>query len=183
MTWNRLFPLAVVVAGASFIVACSSSAKSTSPGSSAVPVVSTVATRHLDLTGTYVQPAVTPTGIKNTGSNTSPFQVDSGTTWHGDLEGQTSFKMQGIVNLQTFATRGTNDETFTGSVATLGSGHLHLQETFSVSSTGVLSLDATIVSGDGALSGLRGRMHFAGHSDPLTGAGTGTYTASFVSTS
>jgi hypothetical protein len=181
MTRSRLFVIAVIGGGASLVAACSGSATAAPHASSAVPVASTVAERQLDLNGTYVQPPVNITGIKTTGAATSPFQATGGTMWHGDLEGQTSFTIKGIVNLQTGASHGTNDETFTGSVRGLGSGHLHLQETFTVSAQAVLSLDATIVSSDGALSGLRGRMHFEGPSDLQTGAGSGTYTASFVS--
>src|SRR5262245_38971284 len=101
MTRYGLFVLTAVATGAPLVAACPRSAKSAPHAAAAVPVASTVAERHLELDGTYVQPAVTPTGMKATGSNTSPFQVQSGTVWHGDLEGQTTFKLSGVVNLKT----------------------------------------------------------------------------------
>jgi hypothetical protein len=174
--------LGVGAAVASLLAACSGSAKATPDASSTATVGSTVAARHLNLKGTYISPPIKISGIENTGSKPSPFRADGGDIWHGGLEGRTTFVMRGLVNLQTLANHGTSNETFTGSVATLGSGHLHLQDTFTLSEKGVLSLDATVVSGDGALAGVRGRIHFGGKHNVSTGAGTGTYAGTLVTT-
>jgi hypothetical protein len=142
------------------------------------PHTAVVQAQRLALHGTYVQPPVA-FELKTTKGASSPFRGSGGTTWHGDLEGSTTFIMKGVADLKTFASRGTNEETFIGSVVGVGSGRLRLHETFTTSPDR-LSLDATIVSSDGALAHLRGRMHFEGPSDPTTGVGHGTYTATFT---
>jgi hypothetical protein len=183
MTRNFRVVLTAVAAAASLLAACSASAKAAPHAPSAAPVASTRAERQLNLKGTYMTPPMNISGIKNTGSNVSPFRGDGGDLWHGDFEGRTTFVIRGVVSLQTQASHGTSNETFTGSVATLGSGQLHFHETWTLSEKGVLALDATIVGGDGALTGVRGRMHFAGTANVSNGAGSGTYTATLVETS
>jgi hypothetical protein len=127
-----------------------------------------------------VQPAVTISRLETLpGGKRASFRADSGTVWHGDLEGRTRFVMHGVVDPTTFASSGTNDEVFTGTVAGLGSGRLHFAETFTNAADGTVSIDAHIVGAEGELEGLRGTMHFSGHGNPQTGAGTGTYTAQF----
>ena len=166
----------VIVASAVVIVAACGS--SSSKGSASVTTAPGTAPHAIALHGTYVQPAVTPEDLKVLpGGKKASYRVESGTTWHGDLEGTTKFVMHGVADVANYASTGTNDEVFTGSVKDIGSGHLHLFETWTTSAAGNLSLDARIVGSDGELAGLHGTMHFAGHGDPKTGAGTGTYTA------
>jgi hypothetical protein len=132
------------------------------------------------LHGTYVQPAVQPEDVKTLPGGKASYIVHSGTVWHGDLEGHTALVMHGVVNTKTNASTGTDTETFTGTMKGLGAGHLNFTETWSTSPSGTLALDARVVSGDGALVGVHGSMHFAGSGDPATGKGTGTYTANFT---
>jgi hypothetical protein len=87
--------------------------------------------------------------------------------------------MHGVADYKTYSGPGTVDEVFTGSVAGVGAGHLHFAETYT-DTNGNVSVDCTIVSGDGALAALRGTMHFAGSGVPATGAGRGTYVATFT---
>jgi hypothetical protein len=136
--------------------------------------------QRYELHGTYKQPAVTVEDLTPKGDGTASFRVDSGTEWHGDLEGQTKLVMHGVTTLKTLANSGTIDEVFSGSATGLGSGQLHFSEKFSVDPNGVIAIDATVVGGTGALKGLHGSMHFAGKGDPVTGEGTGTYTAAFT---
>src|SRR4029077_10311556 len=106
--------------------------------------------------GTYVQPAVTPENIQaQPDGKTATYTVNSGTTWHGDLEGATTLVMEAVHDLTTTANSGTIDETFTGTVAGIGTGHLHLSETFTIDPTGVIAIDATVLDADGDLSGLQ----------------------------
>jgi hypothetical protein len=149
--------------------------------STATTASSTSTTTTSDLDGTYLQPPVTPEDVEpQPDGETATFTVTSGTTWHGDLEGDTELTMDGVLDLTTNASSGTIDETFTGTVAGIGRGHLHLSETFTIDPTGAIEIDATVLDGDGDLSDVAGTMHFVGTGDPVTGEGGGTYTASFT---
>ena len=169
-------------AGLLLLTACSGSGSAKLGAVSPPAPSTTLAVKTYTLRGTYVQPAIKISAVKPLpGGKRDSFRGDSGTIWHGDLEGQTKFVMRGVVDVKTFASSAKVDEVFAGTVAGAGSGHLHFLETVTVDAGGTISLDARIVSGDGALSGLHGTMHFAGKSIPSTGKGDGTYTATFTS--
>ena len=108
------------------------------------------------------------------------YRSDSGTIWHGDLEGTTKFVFHGIADIKTYASVGTSNEVFTGSMVGVGSGHLRFREKLKTDAQGTLTVDATIVGSDGALDAMQGTMHFAGKGVPSTGEGSGTYTANFT---
>jgi len=165
------------VAAVGFGSGCSSSSNDSTTTSTSSPGGATT----FELTGTYVQPAVTPEDIQlQPDGKTATFTVHSGTAWHGDLEGDTEFVMEGVNDVATTANSGTIDETFTGTVAGVGEGHLHLSETFTVDPAGIIVIEATVLDGDADLEGLQGTMHFEGTSIPATGEGDGTYSASFT---
>jgi len=169
-----------IACGFAALTGCSSSTNAASPPTSTTPRSTTTAAAGRSRRGTYVQPAVTISDLETLpGGKKASFRADSGTVWHGDLEGRTEFVMHGVVDPATFASTGTNDEVFTGTVAGLGSGKLHFAERFTNAADGTVSIDARIVGAEGALEGLRGTMHFSGRGNPQTGAGTGTYTAQF----
>lgn len=86
--------------------------------------------------------------------------------------------MYDTIDEKNFTQKGTITETFTGTVAHVGSGHLHFTERFTIDKSGTLAIDATMVGSDGALAGMHGTMHFAGHIND-DGTGKGDYTASF----
>src|SRR5690349_8770930 len=114
-----------IACGVAALTGCSSSAHSASPPTT--PARSTTSTAPgRSRRGTYVQPATTPTDIKKLpGGKEASYRADSGTVWHGDLEGTTMFVIHGVVTLATNANRGTIDEVFAGSVSGIGAGHLH----------------------------------------------------------
>jgi hypothetical protein len=172
----------LVVAVTTALAACSSASASKPGAVSAANTAPAPTTRTHQLHGSYVQPALKISDLKPIpGGTKESFRADGGTIWHGDLEGRTAFVMHGVVDTKTHATSGTNTEVFTGSMAGVGRGHIHFLETFTSDAKGTLSLDATITGSDDALIGLSGTMHFAGPSNPTTGAGYGTYAATFTS--
>ncbi len=125
------------------------------------------------VSGTWVNPtaivitSITPDGAK--------FDIvyTSGTQWHGSLEGTTAFTATNLFDPATNDSTGTIDETFTGSIPGVGSGTLRFTEQYSLHQ-GIVSLDATVVSGTGQLSTVTGTIHFDGTSDDQ-GIGNGTY--------
>jgi hypothetical protein len=157
------------------LAACGSSSQPSSRPKT--PTTRVTVQKRFDIQGTYVQPAMRLVDVKSLSKGISSYRVDTGTMWHGDLEGRTKVAMRGVLNTKTFANDGIDTGTFTGHVAGIGSGHLILAESFRITPRGDLTLQARIVSGDGALAGLRGTIRFTGFSDLLTGKGAGTYTA------
>jgi hypothetical protein len=129
--------------------------------------------------GTYLQPTVRLEDVKTLSKQTSSYRVDTGTIWHGDLEGRSTVVMYGVVDTRTSANKGTDDETFTGNVKGIGSGHLTFEESFQISRKGDLTLIAHILSGDGPLAGLHGSFRLTGYSNPVTGKRLATYTGHF----
>ena len=165
------------------LAACASPShpSSSRPGAHrATPTTRVKVQKRFVLYGTYTQPAVRLEDVKTVSNIASSYRVDTGTIWHGDLEGRTTGVTHGVVNTRTLANEGTVTETFTGRVAGIGSGHLNLDELFRVTSRGDLTVTARIVGGDGALAGVHGTMHFTGYSDLLTGKRAGTYTAHII---
>jgi hypothetical protein len=97
--------------------------------------------------------------------------------WQGTWAGTTTFSTQGVTNVLTGDTRGTVDETFTGATPNGKQGTLHFLEEFTVAPfTGDFHLVAHLQSGTGAFKRSRGgTVTFVGHTDSLTGIGSGTY--------
>jgi hypothetical protein len=93
---------------------------------------------------------------------------DFATSYTGDLEGTISSNFTWMINCTSSLIEGRALETFTGSVAGVGSGTLTWATQFHASfdcGTGALSNLAgtgTIMSGTAALAGLHGTLDFAG---------------------
>jgi hypothetical protein len=93
---------------------------------------------------------------------------DFATSYSGDLTGTINSNFTWIINCTSSLIEGQGVETFTGSVASVGSGTLTWQTkfhaTFDCSTRALSKLDGTgtITSGTGALTGLRGTLIFTG---------------------
>lgn len=107
---------------------------------------------------------------------------DGVSRWSGDLTGPTSFTGRGLLPTRPAVLVGTISETFTGSVAGIGSGTLRFVETFRQDvTTGAITIDAQVVGGTGALSTVRGYLRFVGVTD-ADGVGGGTYSGGLAGT-
>jgi hypothetical protein len=121
--------------------------------------------------GSWATSAPVFTGVHPAGVN---IQVVAVSTAHfiGDFAGTTVFTGTFIIDLQGNI-RGHATEAFTGTVAGVGSGTVLFQEEATVSSAGVVRVDATITHGSGDLAHLSGRLVFNGSSAlDLSSAGT-----------
>lgn len=100
--------------------------------------------------------------------------------WSGQVAGNTTFTARVLQLARSGVLRGQLLETFTGSVQGVGSGTLTFVEQFvQNTTTGVLTISAEITDGTGALSSLRGALHFTGGTD-ARGLGDGAYTSRFT---
>lgn len=101
--------------------------------------------------------------------------------WSGDLIGATTFTFRVLQLARSGVIRGQLDETFTGSVEGVGTGTLSfVEQVVQSTTTGELTISAEITHGTGALSTLRGALHFTGSTDPSENGG-GAYTGRFTS--
>jgi hypothetical protein len=139
--------------------------------------------------GTAVAQDGTP--VSGTWANTVPLTITSltpdgsdydvvgtqGTDWHGSLEGSTTYTATFLFDPVANTSVGTIDETFTGTLAGVGPGTLHLAEQFTQDGQGLVTVDATIVGGTAALATVTGSLHFSGTAD-MNGIGSGTFSGS-----
>jgi hypothetical protein len=105
------------------------------------------------------------------------FEGTGTSNWQGTWTGTTTLTTEGVTNVVTGDTRGTVDETFTGQTPNGKRGTLHFLEDYTVAPfTGDFHLVAHLQSGTGAFKRSKGgTVAFVGHTDPLTGIGSGTY--------
>jgi len=94
--------------------------------------------------------------------------------WSGDLTGPTSYSARARVD-QRGALTGVIHERFTGRLADVGTGTLTFTEHFRQDPTGALTIDAQVTAATGQLAGVRGTLHFTGHTDQQ-GVGGDRYT-------
>ena len=100
--------------------------------------------------------------------------------WSGDLIGATTFTFRVLQLARSGVMRGQLDETFTGSVAGVGTGTLtFVEQVVQSTATGELTISAEITHGTSALSALRGALHFTGSTDTSENGG-GAYTGRFT---
>jgi hypothetical protein len=125
------------------------------------------------VSGTWSTTPFTPTGFKQAGVNTKlPGIVLS--TWSGALAGTAVALATFFIHPDGSIVAAPVRETFTGTVAGVGSGTLDLVEEGRGEPDGSTEIDATIVSGTGDLASLHGRLIFVGTCD-VSGACAGTY--------
>jgi hypothetical protein len=104
--------------------------------------------------------------INSAGTLLSCDTPDFATRYGGDLTGTISTDFRWVINCNSDVIDGQGAETFTGSVARVGSGTLRWETkfhaTFECSTQTLSSLHGTgtIMSGTGALAGLRGTLIF-----------------------
>ncbi len=145
-----------------------------SPVGATSPPVAHMAHRHLyEVTGTFLDPgpaigAVTPDG--------SRYRVDliGGTNWYGQLSGTSTYT--GTVwsdGAPPAALNGILHETFTGSLAGVGSGQIHCLDELSVGADGVGRVDCMVTGGTGRFKYAQGEVHFAA-TTAADGSTTGT---------
>lgn len=105
---------------------------------------------------------------------TGTFSGVGSTLWQGTWTGLTHYKISGTANLITGAGSGTIQETFTGRSSDGRIGTMSFAETYSLDTTGQLSIQATITNATGELAGEHGVVAFTGKE---LGAivGNGTY--------
>ncbi len=120
------------------------------------------------VSGTYT---VMNFGVLSCAPNGSPFVLRCTTTgfvsqYSGDLTGTSVANFEQIIDCKTNRTRGHGTETFTGSLAGVGSGTLswvvHFESDFDCAIFAVsdFSGNGVVTSGSGDLAGLNGRIHF-----------------------
>ena len=104
--------------------------------------------------------------INSAGSLLSCDTPDFATSYSGDLTGTISTDFRWVINCNSGVIDGQGAETFTGSVTRIGSGTLRWETRFhaafdcSTQSLSNLHGTGTIISGSGALAGLRGTLIF-----------------------
>ena len=104
--------------------------------------------------------------INSAGTLLSCDTPDFATRYSGDLTGTISTDFRWVINCSSGVIDGQGAETFTGSVAHVGSGTLRWETKFhaafdcSIQSLSNLHGTGTIISGIGALAGLRGTLIF-----------------------
>lgn len=100
--------------------------------------------------------------------------------WSGDLVGATTFTFRVLQLARSGVIRGQLNETFTGSVAGVGTGTLiFVEQVVQSTTTGDLTITAEITHGTGALSTLHGALRFTGSTDAAENGG-GDYTGRFT---
>ena len=134
---------------------------------------SATAAAPISLSGTWSTTPLTPTGFKQAGGNTKlPAIVLS--TWSGALAGTAVASATFLIHPDGSIIAAPIRETFTGTVAGVGSGTLELIEEGRGQPDGSTEIDATIVSGTGDLASLHGRLIFVGTCH-VSGPCAGTY--------
>jgi len=124
--------------------------------------------------GTFVGQPLTVTSVVPDGAI---YRIEgfSGDHWDGTLTGDTSYSGSGTFDPATGAVAMVLHETFTGTVAGVGSGQIQFVEYLQQSGPGNATVDCLVTSATGDLAGLHGYVHFrqTGVIDPdPTGNGT-----------
>ena len=137
------------------------------------------------VSGTFIGAPLIISNLQTTDGITYSFDVAAGDEWDGDLVGHTTYTGHGTLNISTGEFRAIYDETFTGTVAGLGTGQLHFVEYAQAGPTNLGQVDCLVVGATGDLAGVRGGVEFRATSvvdpDP-SGNGTsyGSYTGYLV---
>jgi hypothetical protein len=128
----------------------------------------TAAPNSVEVTGTY---AVSDLGSLSCAPNGSPFVLRCATTgfvsdYSGSLTGTSVTNFEQIIDCKTGTTHGHGTETFTGSIAGVGSGTLawgiHFDSAFDCATFTVSDFSGrgVVTSGAGDLAGLNGSIQF-----------------------
>jgi hypothetical protein len=97
-----------------------------------------------------------------TDPTTGTFDGVGSSLWRGTWNGVTHYTATGTANLVTGAGSGTLDETFVGRSADGGTGTLTFAETFTITDTGAITINARIVKGTQDFIGSKGQVMFTG---------------------
>lgn len=103
---------------------------------------------------------------------TGTYQGVGSTLWQGTWTGVTHYMAHGTANLITGAGSGALQETFTGRSSGGGTGTLTFNETYTLSSTGAIVIQAKIIGATDDFSGAHGDVTFTGTDNPAEGGGS-----------
>ncbi len=130
--------------------------------------------------GTFVgQPLVITNPVAD--GDLLTFDASGGDAWSGDLSGTTVYGGHGTLDLTTGETRMVLHETFTGTVAGLGTGQVHFVDYLHSGPDDLGTVTCLATGGSGGLRGVHGAVQFTASQivdpDPFgNGTSYGDYT-------
>ena len=132
--------------------------------------------RTIRVTGHWLDSEpLTLTGITDLGAG-AVITATGSSSWSGSLTGTTTYRISAFVTVGGTAT-GTIEETFDGTIATVGPSELRFTETFTQLPGGAIDIIAVALAGSD--QPLRGLVNFTGVTDQ-SGVGGGTYSGFLV---
>jgi len=109
--------------------------------------------------GTFIGQPLTVTNVMVDGDVVT-FDASAGDQWSGDLTGTTTYRGHGTLDLTTGESRVVVYETFTGTVAGIGTGEMHSIDYIQSGPDNLGQADCVVIGGTGGLAGIHGALQF-----------------------